>query len=74
MCQSVTRISAWGLEGFVFRRQYQHRPPCRNQSGNPALRLLEQRVVAYNGTKLLWPVVAGDAPREREQTRSVAAR
>jgi hypothetical protein len=56
----------------VFRRQYQDRTPCRKQFGNPALRLLQQRFAPHDGAKLIWPIIACDAPREREQTRYLA--
>jgi len=37
------------------------------------LRLLQERFVTQDSTKLLWPIVAGDSSRQREQSLSVAS-
>jgi hypothetical protein len=54
-------------------RQHQQSPPRLNQSGNPALRLLQERFVTQDSTKLLGPIVAGDSSRQRKQALSVAS-
>jgi hypothetical protein len=58
----------------MFSAQHEQSPPRRNQSGNSALSLLQQRFIAHYGAKLLGSIVSGDFSRERKQSLSVASR
>jgi hypothetical protein len=52
-------------------RKQVHRPTGRNQFETAASRLLQQCFPTQDGTKLLRTIIARNAPRKREQTRSV---
>jgi hypothetical protein len=68
---SITRLDQYfrrsdsidliGVKGLMRSRQYQQSPSLRHKPGNPALSLVQQRLISRYGAKLLGAVIAGDS-------------